>query len=94
MKKIILFFSLFAVAAPVAAEDRIPSELRAPAQEKPARKLFEEDSFSVSSDELDPSESLNRVAGEIDLGFSKPEQQFKSEEQPGPLSRQRTSTKY
>ncbi len=57
------------------------------------RKMLKEDVFSVSSEDLDPAESLNRVAGNRDRGYSSPEQSFKSIEQsaPGPTGREKSA---
>ena len=48
------------------------------------------DLFEYETDEDDASESLNRVAGTIDRGYSSPEQSFKSPDhyKPGPFGRQ------
>jgi hypothetical protein len=47
--------------------------------------------YTVSSDELDPADSLNRISGTIDLGFSAPSQSFESSDhyKPGPFSREK-----
>ena len=94
-KKLILLFALMAVTA--AARAGVPAELlkKEGPVKRDTKKLFEGgESYSYSSDEADSAESLNRVAGEIDLGFAKPEQTFKSSDQKGPIDRQPTSTKY
>lgn len=37
--------------------------------------------FEIDSSELDSSASLNRIAGNVDRGYSSPEQSYKSTEQ-------------
>ena len=48
-----------------------------------AASLKEEKAYVVETDESTASESLNRVSGNIDLGFAAPENTFKSEDQDG-----------
>lgn len=81
------------MAAPaVWARPSLPDEISA---EKPKAEEGAEAErrtlFSVSSDELDPTESLNRVSGEIDLGFAAPSQTYRSpgHYSPGPFSREK-----
>lgn len=47
--------------------------------------------FVVETDEHTAAESLDRISGQVDLGFSSPEQAFKSPDhyQPGPFSREK-----
>ena len=49
--------------------------------------------FVVETDAQSSAESLNRISGKIDLGFSAPDQTFTSPDHyaPGPLARQRQS---
>lgn len=48
--------------------------------------------FVVETDEETASESLERISGQIDLGFSKPSQNYVSPSHyaPGPMGRQKT----
>ena len=50
--------------------------------------------FVVETDEESASESLDRISGKIDLGFSAPDQSFKASDQyaPGPFGRQNVAT--
>ena len=81
-----LIFALIvplSVAEPVFADGSQESELP---EKSPKERLF-----TVSSDELDNSESLNRIAGQIDLGFSAPSQSFRSPDHypAGPFSQEK-----
>lgn len=51
--------------------------------------------FVVETDAKSAQESLNRVSGEIELGFSKSDQTFKSTDHysPGPFARQEQAEK-
>ncbi len=91
MKKIVylaLFFigtvaiSAFAADAPVISKELVPQE---------TKKNLKEDVFSVSSEDLNSSDSLNRVAGNYDTGYSSPEQSFHSADHgpAGPFAREK-----
>ena len=56
----------------------------------PAYASLKDQVLVVESDELDDSESLNRISGDIDLGFSLPEQSYESKDhyRPGPFGRE------
>jgi hypothetical protein len=55
-------------------------------KQEPKRALF-----VVETNEGMAEESLNRISGEIDLGFTTPDQSYKSENHalPGPLAREK-----
>lgn len=42
------------------------------------KKLLKESLFEVSTDDFDASDSLNRVAGEIDMGFTSRDSSYRS----------------
>ena len=88
-KMIALMLFLFA-AAPALAENAPPAEILKKKLEEPKRTLAD-DPFSVSTDDLDSSESLNRVSGEIDLGYSSSEQSYESKARgyQGPFNQER-----
>ena len=48
---------------------------------KESKKILKESVFSVSTDDFNSSESLNRISGEYDLGYSSLDQSFKSKDQ-------------
>ena len=81
MKKV--FFGLLGLAVfcgpVIAAEDPLSG----------ASKSLKDQIFIVDSDENSESESLNRISGEYDLGFSSSEQSFESTDhyRPGPFGR-------
>jgi hypothetical protein len=54
----------------------------------PHRSL-KDDVFVVETDESSDSDALNRISGNIDLGFSAPEQSYNSSDhyRPGPFGR-------
>ena len=82
MKKSVFAAALIFLAASVGAAADSPG---------PGKKTLQEDVFSVSTEDLDLSESLNRVSGQIDTGYSSPEQSFHSKDhgQAGPFARQK-----
>ena len=61
-----------------------------------AHKSLKEEVFVAETDEGSISDSLNRISGNIDLGFTAPEQTYKSTEQyrPGPFGRQEQQNGY
>ena len=72
MRKVFfLFFFLFSITAPAfpGGDD--------------FSKPLKDGVFSVSTDDMNSSDSLNRVAGTYDKGFSSPEQSYKSKEHAG-----------
>ena len=54
-----------------------------------SHKSLKDDVFVVETDESSDSDALNRIAGNIDLGFSAPEQSYDSSDhyRPGPFGR-------
>jgi len=60
------------------AEDKDPLLDKQPAQQASPKKKEDDTLFVVATDEESAAESLNRVSGDIDLGFSSPEQTYKS----------------
>ena len=52
-------------------------------------------SFIVETDEDSATDSLNRIAGDIDLGFTSEDQEYKSPDhyQPGPFALQNSEEK-
>ena len=47
------------------------------------KKSLKEDIFSVSTQDMDSSDSLNRIAGKYDTGFSSAEQSYVAKEHAG-----------
>ncbi len=90
MRTVRIAIFLILCTASACAESSVPQELLKPKTEEPKRSLREE-MFSVSSEDLDSSESLNRVSGIIDRGYSSPEQSYVAEDKgyTGPLSQDR-----
>ena len=86
MKRRILFLSIGIFLSlnfsGLAAENSAKKETK----EEPRRNMF-----VYETNEEDAKESLNRVAGHYDLGFSSPDQSFKSEDHymPSPFARER-----
>lgn len=56
-------------------------------------KNLQQEIFSISSEELDSTDSLNRIAGDFDRGYSSPEQSFKSSNQApaSPFAREKSA---
>ena len=54
-----------------------------------AHHSFKDETFVVETDEDSVSDSLNRISGKIDLGFSSPDQSYRSSDHyaPGPFGR-------
>ena len=78
MRKYISLFLFFMFAAgPFAFADS-----KILIKEEP-KKPLKEDVFSVSTQDLDSSDSLNRIAGNYDNGYSSPEQSYKPKEHAG-----------
>ena len=90
MKKMIALILLSLAAAPVFAESAPPQEILKKKPEEPKRTLAE-DAFSVSTDDFDSSESLNRISGEIDRGYSSSDQSYESKARgyTGPFDKER-----
>lgn len=89
--KITIALMLFSLAAaPAFAENALPPELLQPKSEK-SKATLQDDPFSISTEDLDASESLNRVSGNVDRGFSSPEQSYvaNNRDYTGPLSQDR-----
>ena len=87
MKKILLFsFSILYFCASAFSEDD-------PLQD--VHKSLKDQAFVVETDEDSVSDSLDRISGQIDLGFSDPEQSYQSagHYRPGPFGRQEISEK-
>ena len=76
---------LFCFAAAFAVEDPLKS----------VRSSMKDQVFVVESDDDSESESLNRISGQFDLGFSLPEQSFESSDhyRPGPFGREEAADK-
>ena len=60
-----------------------PNEKSAEYSLNEPKNTLKNSSFVLETDEESASESLNRVSGNIDLGFSSPENSYESEERPG-----------
>ncbi len=92
---LVLFMIFFAGAvwaaadADVAKKNAVDDALKKHTAD--AAKPLKEDPFAVSSEDLDPAESLDRISGKIDRGFSSPDQSYKSDDQgaPGPFAREK-----
>ena len=58
------------------------------------KKSLKEDLFSVSTEEMDSSDSLNRIAGKYDTGFSSAEQSYKAKDRAGagPFAHEKAET--
>lgn len=55
------------------------------------KKNFEDSAFVVETDDESAAESLDRISGHVDLGFSLPKYNFRSSDhyRPGPFARQK-----
>ena len=87
MKKISLFvFAAAMCCTPVFAGDDPFAD---------THKSLKDQAFVVETDEDSGTESLNRIAGNIDLGFTTPDQEFQSSDQykPGPFSQEESKDK-
>ena len=73
--RFLFFFAVFLFGASLALADEKDAARQETADNLKSSK---QDLFSVSSDELSPSDSLNRISGSIDTGFASPEQSYKS----------------
>jgi hypothetical protein len=70
MKKLIIFtFAVLASCAPAFADEDPFADVH---------KSLKDQAFVVETDEESSAESLNRVSGQIDLGFTLPEQEYHS----------------
>ncbi len=59
------------------------------------KKELKTDPFSVSTEDFDDADSLNRVAGIYDRGYSSPEQSFRAKDHmagAGPFAREKAET--
>ena len=95
MKRIlslVLYFILF-LAPSVFASDR---HLKPSAKDNEVvpKKTLKEDIFSVSSDDVSSADSLNRIAGDIDRGYSDPMQTYDAKEHhgAGPFAHEKAMT--
>ena len=81
-----LFFLSFTALA--IADDRVGATGQSPLQA--TQKSLKEQAFVVETDDETATDALNRVSGEIDLGFATPDQTYQSENQTkaGPFGRQ------
>ena len=80
MKKIFfLVFAMCTFASSLFAEDDPFASVH---------KSLKDQSFVVETDDASGTESLNRIAGDIDLGFTTPDQEYHSEShgRSGPFS--------
>ena len=92
MKKIFFFiFTAAFLCVPVMAGDDPLAGVH---------RSLKDEAFVIETDEESGSESLNRIAGDIDLGFTTPDQEYESTSQhkPGPFGREdienQTSQRY
>lgn len=80
---IILALNLLWVGCCAAATDESSAIFRTDKKNtdsaEPIAESFSREMFSVSTDDMDPSESLNRIAGQIDNGYASKEQTYRSE---------------
>ena len=94
-KTIPLILSCLALTGLVYSKERGMSTEQ-PAKQDPASQQssrLADQSFVVESSDTDLDDSLNRISGNIDLGFSSPDQSYQSEDQTkaGPFGRQELS---
>ena len=95
MKRITPFFlGLFLVLAlgPFSYAEEAAKKSSDPLAEITGRS-FTQTIYVVETDEASARESLDRISGKIDLGFSSPDQSYKSEDQTksGPLAHKNSS---
>ena len=59
-------------------------------------KSLKDQAFVIETDEESAAESLNRVSGKIDLGFTTPDQEYEASDQyhPGPFGQQDSKDNY
>jgi hypothetical protein len=83
-------FFLFLEAIAAAASEDLTEHSPDRSDERNPRRLFV---YETNQD--DAQESLDRISGDYDLGFSLPSQSFKSEDHymPGPFSHEKSSEK-
>ena len=111
MKKRVLFQILYAISAmiflfgamvPIFADDKklvgtVSSQLENVdlAASNSPRKSLMNSTFVLETDQESAAESLERVSGDIDLGFSAPENTYKTEERPGagPFAKEKAELK-
>ena len=62
---------------------------------KPPKESLINSTFVLETDDESAAESLERISGEIDRGFSSPENTYKSEERPGagPFAKEKAEEK-
>ena len=86
-------------AAPGFAEDKKPAATASgqPGETEPGasndlKKSLMDSAFVLETDQESASESLERISGKIDMGFSAPENSYRSEEHPGagPFAKQKS----
>ena len=85
MKKNFIFFTLlffWPLAAYAASSDQDRDTDLTP-------RNLKDDAFVVSTDEANSADSLNRISGQFDRGFTSPDQTYQSERnyKPGPFSK-------
>ena len=89
MKRLFLLTLLFLSFAAIAiADDRVGATGQSPL--RATQKSLKDEAFVVETDDESTTDALNRVSGDIDLGFATPDQTYKSENQTkaGPFARQ------
>ena len=89
MKKLFLLtLGLLSLSTLAAADDRVGATGQSPLQA--TQKSLKDEAFVVETDGESATDALNRVSGEIDLGFATPDQTYQSENQTkaGPFARQ------
>ncbi len=60
------------------AKASLPADLLAAPAAPSSTDAGKRQLFTVSSDELNPTESLDRISGKIDMGFASPSQTYQS----------------
>ena len=80
-KTALCVLGLFLFGSAAFGEDRDPLAA--------AHRSLKDETFVVETDDTSVSDSLNRISGNIDLGFSAPEQSYDSTDhyRPGPFGR-------
>ena len=78
------------IAASVVVLANEPVGTTGPSSTLSTKKSLKDEVFVVESDENDASDGIDRISGDIDLGFATPDQTYKSENQTkaGPFGRQ------
>ena len=92
MKKNLKIFSgIFILSVSFLVGDPLYAEDKAPA---PKESLMNS-GFVMETDDQSSAESLERISGKIDTGFSAPENTYKTEERPGagPFAKEKAEEK-